>query len=80
MQKNEKRKPEMKIMMLTGAVLIGMFMGRPTRELKTHCHADECKVRTPTAHTIPLDVRDDGVVQFIAQSTMYEFRRLKSGD
>ena len=36
-------------------------------------HADESiKVRTPIAHAMPLDVRDDGVVQFIAQSTMYE--------
>ena len=38
-------------------------------------HADEStKVRAPIAHTMPLDVRDDGVVQFIAQSTMYEFQ------
>ena len=64
----------MKIMMLTVAVLICVFLWEdPHASSQLPEHADESiKVRAPIAHTMPLDVRDDGVVQFIAQSTMYE--------
>ena len=57
--------------MLTLAVLIRIVIPHESSTLP-EIHTNSEKVRTPKSLTIQLDVRDDGVVQFIAQSTMYE--------
>ena len=57
--------------MLTVAVLIRIVIPHESSTLP-EIHTNAEKVRTPKSLTIQLDVRDDGVVQFIAQSTMYE--------
>ena len=56
------RKPEMKIMMLTVAVLIRIVIQHENSTLP-EIHTNAEKVRTPNSLTIQLDVRDDGLVQ-----------------